>query len=454
MMSERRGVQLSLYTPSLEEIVKSDEFLRRLDALVDFSFIYDELRPYYCVDNGRYSTDPVVIVKSLLIAFIYGISSERRLEFELQYNALYRWFIGVSFDERVPDHSTISQLRRRKFNDADLFKKLFMRVLELCAEQGLVSGRLLVTDSTHVKANASKSSKIKIAIERQTAEFFEQLDTYEAQERERLGMSEITRKPPETKMVEQTVSTTDPEAGWLSRPDKPNGFHYLAHQTIDAENGIIVDVNVTPGNTPDCNPYIEQIDRTVNTLESLNIEVDAVSADSAYDTAIIHKELEDRGLAVYMPKKDIADNFKAKYRREDFTYDPETDEFICPNGETLKLRCLQRLENGVFREYRTTPKICKDCPYREQCLAPSQKSRKIQVNIFQSIVDNHHTASGSTEHDNALKKRQIWCEGTFAAQKARHNLRSVFRRGLQAVEDHCLLSATALNLKRMVKCLA
>jgi len=159
MMSERRGVQLSLYTPSLDEIVENDEFLRRLDELVDFSFIYDELRPYYCTDNGRYSTDPVVIVKSLLIAFIYGISSERRLEHELKYNALYRWFIGLSFGERVPDHSTISQLRRRKFNDADLFKKLFMRVLELCAEAGLVSGRLLVTDSTHVKANASKTRR-------------------------------------------------------------------------------------------------------------------------------------------------------------------------------------------------------------------------------------------------------------------------------------------------------
>ena len=453
MMSERRGVQLSLYTPSLDEIVKSDEFLRKLDAAVDFSFIYDELRPYYCADNGRYSTDPVVIVKSLLIAFLYGIVSERRLEFELQYNALYRWFIGAGFDERVPDHSTISQLRRRKFNDADLFKKLFMRVLELCAEQGLVSGRLLVTDSTHVKANASKSSKIKIEIERQTTEFFEQLDTYEAQERERLGMPEITRKLPEPKMAEQTVSTTDPDSGWLSRPDKPNGFHYLAHQTLDAENGIIVDVHVTPGNTPDCNPYIEQIDRAVDTLESLNIEVDAVSADSAYDTALIHKELEDRGLTVYMPKKDIADNFKAQNKREDFTYDKEADEFLCPNGKSLKLRCLQRLETGIYREYRTTPKDCKACPHRDKCLAPSQKSRRVQVNIFQSIVDKHHAANGSASHINALRKRRVWCEGTFATQKARHNLRSVFRRGLRAVEDHCLLSATALNLKRMVKCL-
>jgi transposase len=452
MMSERRGIQLSLYTPRLEEIVESDEFLRKLDALVDFNFIYDELRPYYCADNGRYSSDPVVIVKSLLIAFLYGIISERRLEFELQYNALYRWFIGVGFGERVPDHSTISQLRRRKFKDADLFKKLFMHVLELCAEKGLISGRLLVTDSSHVKANASKTSKIKIEIERQTADFFEQLDAYEATERERLGMPEITRRVPEPKTVEQTVSTTDPEAGWLVRPDKPEGFHYLSHQTIDAENGIIVDVNVTPGNTPDGKPYIGQIDSAADILGRFDIKTEAVCADSAYDTTLIHKKIDERGLTIYTPKKDTSDNSKTEYKRNDFTYCQKTDEFACPGGNILTLRALQHTESGVYREYRADAKRCKACPHRDKCLAPSQNCRKIQVNIFQHIADKHHATDGSAEYNDALQKRQIWCEGTFAAQKARHNLSRLYRRGIDAAKEHCLLSAIAINLKRMVKC--
>ena len=453
MMTERRGEQLSLYTPSLQEIVGADEFLRKLDAMVDFSFIYDELRPYYCPDNGRYSTDPVVIIKSLLIAFLYGIVSERRLEFELQYNALYRWFIGVNFGERIPDHSTISQLRRRKFNDADLFKKLFMRVLELCAERGLISGRLLLTDSSHVKANASKSSKVKIAIERQTAEFFEQLDAYEAEERAQLGLPPIERKPPEPKKAEQTQSLTDPESGWLVRPGKPNGFHYLTHQTIDAENGIIVDVEVTPGNTSDNKPYIEQLERTVNNLSGMDIEVEAVCADSAYDTALIHKGLEELEVSAYIPKKETSDNSKAEYKRDDFSYNQDADEFICPYGKVLTLKATGHTETGIYREYRANPKNCKVCPNRDKCLAPKQNCRRIQVNIFQSIVDKHHATDGSKEYTIALNKRQIWSEGTFAAQKARHNLRCLYRRGLRAARDHCLLSAIAINLKRMVKCM-
>jgi len=452
VMKRRNGIRLSMITTSLEELIPNDHFLRRLDAAVNFDFIYEELKPYYCADNGKYSTDPVVIVKSLLIGFLYGINSERRLEQELKYNVAYRWFLGLGFDERVPDHSPISQLRRRKFNDADIFKKLFMHVLKLCAETGLISGKLLITDSTHVKANAAKTSKIKVEIERETSEFFERLDAYETAERERLEMPEITRKPSKPKKTGQTQSVTDPEAGWLNCPGKPDGFHFLSHQTLDAENGIIVDAEVSAGNIPDNVPYLEQLERTEKNLNELSIEVQAVCADSAYDTALIHKELEERKIAIYTPKKAAADSSKTEYKHENFTYNQDADEFICPSGKVLKLRCLQRFETGVFRECRTAAKDCRDCPNREKCLAPSQKSRKLQVNIFQEIVDKHHAVDGSAEYNAALRKRQIWCEGTFSNQKSHHNLKQLFRRGLRAAADHCFLSACAINLKRLVKC--
>jgi hypothetical protein len=186
-------------------------------------------------------------------------------------------------------------------------------------------------------------------------------------------------------------------------------------------------------------------------LQTLNIEVEAACADSAYDTALIHAEMEKRGITIFAPEKERSDSAKVEYRRENFTYNQETDAFTCPSGELLTLKCLQRTENGVFREYRTTAKVCKNCPNRDKCLAPSQKSRKLQVNILQGIVDAHHARDGSKEYNEALKKRQIWCEGTFAAQKAKHNLRQMVRRGLQAAKDHCLLSACALNLRRLIK---
>ena len=195
------------------------------------------------------------------------------------------------------------------------------------------------------------------------------------------------------------------------------------------------------------------INNCIDTLLTSSIEVDSVSADSMYDSAIIHKNLHEQGITPYMPKRNTADKSKTELKRDDFEYNHKTNEFVCPNGKSLIFRCLQRYETGTFKEYRAYAKDCKHCSYRSKCLAPSQTSRKIQVNIFQNIVDKHHQTDGSPEHTHALNMRQIWCEGTFAMQKSQHNLGKLLKRGLRAAKDHCLLSAAAVNMKRMVKCL-
>ena len=224
VLTQKENMQIKMHCITIEELVPEDHFLRKLAAAISFSFIYDTVRSLYCENNGRPGIDPVVLVKYLLVGFLYGIESERRIEQEITVNMAYRWFLGLDIDDRVPDHSTISQLRRRKFNGTDLFKELFAHVLKLCVEAGLVSGKLLLTDSTHVKANATKMAKVTVEIEQDMTEYFERLDAYEAEERERLGMPGITRTPPKPKKTKQTVSITDPEAGWLNRPNKPEGF--------------------------------------------------------------------------------------------------------------------------------------------------------------------------------------------------------------------------------------
>lgn len=457
MMTQRETMQLKLHCVTIEDLVPEDHFLRNLAEVVEFSFIYDEVRELYSKDNGRWSTDPVMLVKYLLIGYLYGIESERRIEREIQVNMAYRWFLGLDLDERVPDHSTISQNRRRRFGGKKLYRRLFERVLAQCIEQGLVDGKLILTDSTHVKANASRRSEYRVQVEREAAWYMERLDRYEAMEREKLESAGKIRskrarhtKPVEPKPVEKTVSATDPDAGFLKRPGKPEGMHYLDHQSVDAKNGIIVDVAVTPGNVTDATPYLERIEYM---REHLGLPIEAVGADSAYDVSLVHQELTAKGIRMFTPANEGIPTYKAELTKADFLYDEENDAFICPRNVRLSLRCLQRLENNVCREYSCTPKDCRECPKRKQCLSPSQKSRRIKVNIFEDAVKRNHAADGTPQHKAILDLRQIWCEGTFAAQKARHNLRRLFRRGLEAAEDHCLLSATALNLKRMVKCL-
>ena len=255
MMTERFGTQMKMHCITMEDLVPQGHFLRKLEAAVDFSFTYDEVREMYCHDNGRPGVDPVVLMKYLLIGYLYGIGAECRIEQEIQVNMAYRWFLGLELDERVPDHSTISQNRRRRFNGQNLYRRLFETILGMCIERGLVDGKIVLTDSTHIKANASRRSEVRVVVEKEATAYMALLDRYETAERarlERLGMpvkkSRAVRKP---RVKEQLVSTSDPDAGFLQRPGKPQGMHYLNHQSLDAKHGIVVDVAVTAGNVND-----------------------------------------------------------------------------------------------------------------------------------------------------------------------------------------------------------
>ena len=145
--------------------------------------------------------------------------------------------------------------------------------------------------------------------------------------------------------------------------------------------------------------------------------------------------------------------YKVEFTREYFEYNERHDYFTCPAGKHLTLCSLERENFNICRIYRANRKDCKTCHMLSRCVSDSHRSRTIRMNIFEPSVRRQRAMDGTSQHERILNLRQVWCEGSFAAQKWMHNLRRLFRRGLGAAEDHCLLSATALNLKRMVKCL-
>lgn len=117
------------------------------------------------------------------------------------------------------------------------------------------------------------------------------------------------------------------------------------------------------------------------------------------------------------------------------------------------MKGLYHRASGVYWEYWADRVDCRSCPLRAKCLSERDKrgARKLLDTYFRSAVRRDLARQNEPDYLNALRKRQIWCEGTFAARKWGHNLTRVLRRGLKAAEDHCLLSMTALNLKRMMK---
>lgn len=154
MLKEPEVPQDELELLTIESLVPSDHLLRKIEGAVDLEFIRDRVRHLYCEDNGRPALDPVVLFKLLFIGYLFCIRSERQLMREVQCNAAYRWYLRLKLMDKVPDASTLSQNRRRRFRDSDVYQKLFDEIVELAMKRGLVSGDVLYTDATHLKANA------------------------------------------------------------------------------------------------------------------------------------------------------------------------------------------------------------------------------------------------------------------------------------------------------------
>ena len=443
MLKRDGGKQLKMTFLTLEELMPEKHFLRDLERCVDFSFIYDIVEPLYG-RVGRPSVDPVLLVKMLLLGYLYGIPSERKLEQEVRVNIAFRWFLGIDFDEPVPDHSTISQLRRRKFGGTTLFQDIFDEVVRKCMAAGLVSGKLLLTDSTHILANAAKEKREVIEVPDTPSEYVKKLD------REALEaglLDEPVIYPEKTKTV--TQSTTDPESGLMNRPGKPNAFCYLNHQTSDAESGIITDVFVTPGNVNDCTPHASRLETQI---DKFGFETEAVCADAGYDNSEVYDAMLKRGIRTYIPKKrkpNNAPSYAEGFEPEAFTYNPEEDAYICPQGKILAYSCYNK--KGQKKRYQAARKDCSSCSCRQQCIGSSKNSRMVERLLHEEARQEQAKNRNTPEYFAALRLRKIWCEGNFSHQKAEHNLRRTYKRGIERVTEQCLLSACAMNLIRLVK---
>jgi transposase len=453
MLEKNTNIQGKLIITTLENLMPQEHFLRDLNRLVDFSFIYEKVEHLYS-QVGRPSVDPVILVKMLLLGFLYGIDSERRIEKEIQINIAYRWFLGIDLDERVPDHSTISQTRRRKFKDANIFEDIFTEIVKKCMAIGLVDGSLILTDSTHVKANASmkRSEIVKVAIEpREYVKRLEQISREEdlkvraealADGKEKRGAT--IKEPVKTKTIK--VSKTDPDSGILGRPEKPKGFHYLSHQSTDAKSGIITDVHVTAGNVDDCVPYVDRIKAQ---KEKYGFQIKEVGLDRGYDYVEIHKEMYDLGIKTYTPltNTDLC-NKSAVFPLRDFRYDSDKDCYDCPRGAELKLSHINQVKHKKI--YGASQKNCKNCPIRSHCIGEKVKRRTLQVPFFHTEAQLQRANFGTQRYHQIKRLRRIYCEGNFAIQKENYNLRRTRKRGIKNALEHCLFSALALNLKRMV----
>jgi len=172
---EKKKEEKLFYYFRPEELIPEDHILRLIDRYVDFSFIRPKVEHLYS-DIGRPSVDPELMMRMLLVGYLFGFSSERRLCDEVRMHVGYRWFVGLSLDEKVPDHSTFSKNRHGRFKESRFYQQMFDQIVQQCMEKGLVSGMHLTVDSTLVKANASFKNLEPIVVSLKPGEYIDKVE--------------------------------------------------------------------------------------------------------------------------------------------------------------------------------------------------------------------------------------------------------------------------------------
>ena len=428
----------------LEQMIPEDHLLRRIDRAIDFSFIGKLCEPLYCLDNGRPAVDPELLFRMIFIGYLYGVKSERRLEEEVNYNLAYKWFCELGVTEKAPDATTLSANRRRRFRDNNIAEQIFDEILRQAIEKGLVSGKVLYTDSTHVKAKANKHKKQTVTVEIPPKEYLKELDAAVDADRQALGKKPFDRDddPPPSPTREIQQSRTDPDSGQLHKEGKPDGFHYSEHRTVDSRRNVIVNVRVTEANVNDVDS-IPDILRDIH--RRLGLLPDYMGLDAGYHNARVAHQLVKQGIQGvlgYRRHTHKGAHF-GKYR---FTYDLERNVYICPEKHLLTHRTTNR---EGHREYYSSPKVCASCPRREQCLTEKATRRQVQRHIWQDALDQADAFTKSPRGRRLYQYRKQTIEPSFAEAKENHGLRTARMLGRANMREQSFLTAAVQNIKRI-----
>ena len=427
---------------------------------MDFTRIYDMVEPLYCLDNGRPSTDPVVLFKMVLIQHLYGLPSLRRTAEEVSANMCYRWFLGYRLQEETPHFSTISYNFRHRFT-TETVDEIFAWILSEIAEAGYLSPSVVFVDGTHIKANANTKKQIKaeipVAAKHYAKELMEEVNQdREAHEkkpffdeddqdcdppvarkkRDNTSKKKLKRRKKEAKMKTVTKSVTDPDSGLFVKGDHKWQFAYEAHTACDI-HGFVLDVEVTPGNVHDSVAFDDVYDKVVEQYP----EVTTVVADSAYKTPHICKKVFEDGRVLSTAYK-RPQTMKGGHEWWKYVYDEYYDCIICPEYQILNYSTTNR---DGYREYKSDPKVCANCPSREKCTKSKSCVKTVTRHIWKDYEELAEDARYTPFYARMYKLRKETIERVFADAKEKHAMRYTTLRGLTQVRNWVKLKASPHN---------
>jgi len=382
----------------MEKLIPENHILRLIDKYVDFSFIHDLVKHTYSDTTGRPATDPELLVRILLIGYLYNLSENKLFE-ELTMHAAYRWFCNLAFYDRVPDRSTLNKVRNHRWARDGIFESIMNTIVMQCIKAGLVNGHHVSCDGTKIRANASIKSFEPITVDEEVDEY---LDRLCPKPEFPSGSSHPEDKDFRGRKFSNDThrSTTDPDAR-LYRKSKGQeaSLSYIGNNLVDTKSRVILATKVIqPGVATETDAALAMLDTLADS--GLTLDIRTFAADTGYGATHFVEKLIDRGIIPHIPLLASSD------------YEPEP----------------------TWKRNTTNP-------YRLR-----KRSLKIKdVHARNTVRDLMKTAE--YQLSQKLRKRS---EHIFAEAKQWHGLGRARCRGLDSVQQQSFLTATVQNIKRLV----
>jgi len=440
MMGHHARSEALFYYFRLEDQIPENHLLRLIDRHVSFEFVRQQLKDRYS-ETGRPSVDPELLLRILLIGYLYGISSERKLVEELRMHLAWRWFTGLGFDQGIPHHSTFSKNRHGRFQESKLFEQLFEQIVRQCVEVGLVQGKNLSVDGSFVEANAAKESRIPREQLGAAAEVHQTVRQY---------LKEVEEQNPVEEPVHEQdqVSTTDPDSTYATKGGTPARLGYYDNYLVDNESCVIVGVQATAARMSQETVAAQNMLSRFGEWQGRTPE--SVAADTTYGNGEFLQWLADRNITPYMRTRDSVHRKRSPYfGPERFTYEPEHNRYLCPAGQPLNYGG-RNMRNRTYA-YIGTRKRCGACSLKAQCT--SGAFRFLAIHMDEAARQRTRELANTPEFAKAQRHRKK-VEALFAELKNQIGLRRLRLRRLKFVREQFFLAATVQNLKRLVRFLS
>lgn len=480
MLSTQQKIQFSSYSGLYDIIVPKDNLLRKINDLIDFSFIYEELLEKYCHTNGRTAKSPIKMFKYLLLKTIYTVSDVDVVE-RSRYDMSFKYFLEMAPEEDVINSSSLTKFRKLRLKDMDLLNLLINKTVLIALEKGIIKSKSIIVDATHTHSRSNPYTALEVLKERSKLlrkaiyqideEYKENLpqknesndldqELAYCKELQKIldqdqSMSEIPAVKEKLNLLKETIEDTkeyyllskDDEARLGHKSIDSSFFGYKTHLAMTQER-IITAAVVTTGEKGD-GPQLPQL---LSISQQNGMEVDAIIGDAAYsgkENLQLAKEQNIDIIAKLNPS--ITQGFRKD--EDKFDYNKDAGMFVCPAGHLAIRKARQgKKEQGTNQTetYYFDVEKCKACPFREGCYKPGAKTKTYSVSI-KSDLHKDQMAFQETEHYRSKSKERYKIEAKNSELKNVHGYGRADSYGIKNMEMQGAMAIFTVNLKRILK---